>query len=88
MLKLRASSNDAARSSSLLSHPIPMQRRTLRSAFCAVAMEVHPDRLKTPLATQAMIVLNEAYRQACILFSERDLNEAIRLDALGLEHTV
>ena len=85
VLKLRASKPAG---SAQLSHPIPMARRTLRAAFCAVAMEVHPDRLQTPLASQAMIVLNEAYRQAVIMFAERDINDVIQLDVLGLQHVV
>jgi hypothetical protein len=85
VLKLRASK---AADSVLLSHSVPIARRTLRAAFCAVAMEVHPDRLNTPLAAQAMIVLNEAYRQAVIMFAERDTNDVIQLDALGLQHVV
>jgi hypothetical protein len=35
-----------------------------------------------------MIVLNEAYRQAVIMFAERDTNDVIQLDALGLQHVV
>ena len=50
---------------------------------------MHPDRLQVgaDLATQAMTVLNEAYRRAVLHFAQREIaNEVIRLDALGLEH--
>ena len=50
-----------------------------------MALEVHPDRLSSPLANEAMSVLNEAYRQAVLQFSLRE-PDVIRLDALGLEH--
>lgn len=96
MLKLRASRDelddtyaDAREAKSLLSHTLPIARQTLRMAYWAVAKEVHPDRLHTPLAMQAMSVLNEAYRQAVLRFSPRDpTNEVIRLDMLGLEHAL
>ena len=35
-----------------------------------------------------MTVLNEAYRQAQLYFGEREADSVIRLDQLGLEHTV
>ena len=87
MLKLRASAKQPSEQgeASLLSHAMPMARHTLRVAYWAVAREVHPDRLSTPLATEAMTVLNEAYRQAVLQFSVRE-PDVIRLDALGLEH--
>lgn len=63
-------------------------RQCLNSHRRLLLAQVHPDRLHTPLATQAMVVLNEAYRQAVLHFTERDANEVIRLDALGLEHVL
>lgn len=86
VLRLRASRLSGEEAPPLLTHQVPMPRQALRTAYWAVAKEVHPDRLQTPLATQAMVVLNEAYRQAVIHFAERDQQEIIRLDALGLEH--
>ena len=54
-----------------LSHATPISRQSLRLAYWAVAKDVHPDRLQLGrhsstrnIATQAMAVLNEAYRQA------------------------
>ena len=54
-----------------LSHATPISRQSLRLAYWAVAKDVHPDRLQLgrhsstrSIATQAMAVLNEAYRQA------------------------
>ena len=89
VLNLRAgpSPNKGARNRQL-SHVTPIARQTLRSAYWAVAREVHPDRTETPLATQAMIVLNEAYRQAVLHFAERtsSSHDVIRLDALGQQH--
>jgi len=91
VLRLRASSIQLSRTTER--HPLcpatPIPQNTLRVAYWAVAKEVHPDRLQVgALATAAMAVLNEAYRQAQLHFSKRhavDL-EVIRLDALGLEH--
>lgn len=87
VLKLRGLPAQPCRHSeaTLLSHTMPIARHTLRQAYWAVAKEVHPDRLSTPLATDAMTVLNEAYRQAVLQFSVRE-PDVIRLDALGLEH--
>ena len=71
VLKLRASKQPTPQHETLLSHATPIARHTLRMAYWAVAKEVHPDRLQTPLAGEAMAVLNEAYRQAVLQFSER-----------------
>jgi hypothetical protein len=92
VLRLRACADEGG---SLLSHATPIARHTLRLAYWAVAKTVHPDRLQLgrdsatrAMATQAMAVLNEAYRQAQLYFSERTdlLDGVIRLDQLGLEH--
>ena len=72
----------------MLSHPTPIARHTLRMAYWAVAREVHPDRVQTPLATEAMVVLNEAYRQAVLYFAEKRVDEIIALDALGVGHAI
>ena len=85
-LRLRASGMANDKKASTLSHALPLSRSTLRTAYWNVAKEVHPDRLHTPLASEAMSVLNEAYRQAVLQFSVRDTSDVIRLDALGLEH--
>jgi len=88
VLKLRAASQEEPPASAPLSHAVPMARHTLRTAYWAVAKEVHPDRIgseRTPLATEAMTVLNEAYRQAVLQFTMFD-RDVIRLDALGIEH--
>ena len=80
---------------SRLSHATPISRQSLRLAYWAVAKEVHPDRLQLgrdsstrSIATQAMAVLNEAYRQAQLYFSEREEHDicVIELDMLGIEH--
>ena len=81
VLKLRSSKT--APDSTLLSHATPIARQVLRQAYWSVAREVHPDRVECSLATQAMTVLNEAYRLAQLHFSERLADEVIRLDALG-----
>ena len=70
-----------------ISPALPISRSTLRMAYCAVAKEVHPDRLSIgQLAHQAFCVLNEAYRQARIHFAERPENEVILLDIAGIAH--
>ena len=70
-----------------ISPALPIARHALRMAYCAVAKEVHPDRLSIDsLAHQAMSALNEAYRQATVRFSERPDNEVILLDQLGIAH--
>lgn len=90
VLRLRGTL-DSESGTSLLSHRAPFSKRTLRKHYWAVAKAVHPDRLHvgSEVATQAMSVLNEAYRSAVLHFAERDVrNEVIRLDAHGLEHYV
>mmetsp|Transcript_11662 Transcript_11662/g.23768 ORF Transcript_11662/g.23768 Transcript_11662/m.23768 type:complete len:202 (+) Transcript_11662:15-620(+) len=77
-----------------LSLATPIARQALRLAYWAVAKDVHPDRLQLgrdattrPIATQAMAVLNEAYRQAQLYFCERERHGGvIELDILGNEH--
>ena len=90
VLRLRADKSQRPGSKSLSPALLgkPIARHTLRSAYWAVAKEVHPDRLQIAIATQAMTVLNEAYRQAQLYFGEREADSVIRLDQLGLEHTV
>jgi len=72
----------------VLSPATPLSRSALRSAYMQVAKEVHPDRTCVPLATQAMSVVNEAYRQAFLLYGERgDVGQQVMiLDVEGLEH--
>lgn len=89
VLRLRCTSaqSGAKGHHSYLSHTIPISKQTLKTAYWAVAKEVHPDRLSVgSLATQAMTVLNEAYRQAQLHFGVREPNAVIQLDQLGLEH--
>ena len=90
MLKLRENThmNDSNKKTSLLSHATPIARHTLRTAYWQVAKTVHPDRVQSELSQEAMTVLNEAYRQAVLMFSDdlRGPDDVIRLDALGLEY--
>jgi len=85
VLRLRSSKLAA---STALSHALPISRQTLRTSYWAVAKEVHPDRLQVPLATQAMTVLNEAYRMALLHFTERQPQDVILLDAQGQDHSL
>ena len=59
VLRLRGTRTESA----IISHSLPISRHTLRSAYTAVAKDVHPDRLQVPQATQAMTILNEERRR-------------------------
>ena len=86
-LRLSGAQPAGAKNHSYLSHTVPISKHTLKAAYHAAAKEVHPDRLRVgSLATQAMTVLNEAYRQAQLHFGAREPNSVIQLDQLGLEH--
>ncbi|KAL1510406.1 hypothetical protein AB1Y20_006714 [Prymnesium parvum] len=84
VLRLRGSGGGNARAE--LSHITPIARQVLRLAYWAVARDVHPDRHSVPQATQAMSVLNEAYRRAMLLFSHQLQQDIVVVDQQGLNH--
>jgi len=84
VLRLRGSKWSEAHAE--LSHATPISRHTLRTAFLACALDVHPDRLQVPQASQAMSILNEAYKQALVHFSDRPAQDVLIVDQLGLNH--
>lgn len=47
--KFAAASNEQQELSTALSHALPISRQTLRASYCAVAKDVHPDRLQVSL---------------------------------------